>query len=189
MSRDYAKRSTSRKKTRKGYRFLWLIILLLLLTLVTSVMMPDKYQEYSNKLREIVFIKKTLHPTPQTPTTTSTKTTETKKTYRHGIITKAVTTPKFDFYNILPQTKGNKDSKPGSFYELSIATVAEFVTADHLKAELALLGFAASITPVYQNNIQKHYISVGPYDSKDRALLEQKKLKENDIKSELKVVK
>ena len=192
MSRDYAKRSSFRKKSRKSYLFLWLVILLLCAAFVTSLIMPDKYQKYGDKLREIGFIKKILDVKPQALSTKAIKKeVAIKKTETHALITKTITTPKFDFYNILPQKKDNKVNtldKPEISYELSIATVSDFAAADHLKAELALLGFAASITPIYQNNIQKHHVSIGPYDDKESALIKQKKLKENGIKSELKKV-
>jgi hypothetical protein len=178
MSRDYAKRNSSCKKSRKGH--LYLLIILLLAALITSLVMPDKYREFGNKLCQISFIQKMLGSKQQPALPKKIATKET--------ITKTVTTAKFDFYNILPQKKDDKINNSETIYELAVATVVSFAAADHLKAELALLGFAASITPIYQNNIQKYHVSIGPYADKDSVLVNQKKLKTNGIKSELRKV-
>ncbi|MDR1057195.1 MAG: SPOR domain-containing protein [Coxiellaceae bacterium] len=101
--------------------------------------------------------------------------------------TKVISTPKFDFYNTLQQKEDlRKTKKPDDAYELEIAILDNFAAADRLKAELALLGFPASITPIYKQGIQKYYISTGPYDNKENAIIDAQKLKQNHIKSNLK---
>lgn len=172
MNRDYAKRKLPHKKSRKNYFYLWLTMLLLFAALIISLLGLAKYKNYP--------------PPKLIPINAMQKKQKMQQSAPEEIVSKTVTTPKFDFYNISPQKK-NRESKIA--YELEIATVDGFVTADHLKAELALLGFAASITPIYQNSKQKHYISVGPYDNKDGAIADQQKLKLNKIKSTLKKVR
>lgn len=193
MSRDYAKRNVSRKKNSKSHLFLWLMLLLLFAAFIASLVMPDKYRDQVRDLLKINLIQKTLNIKPSLAIETmakraTKKESTTKEVTTKEAVVKTVTTPKFDFYNILPQKKDNKSDKLEVAYELDIATVADFAAADRLKAELALLGFAASITPIYQNNIQKYHLSVGPYDTKESALANQKKLKTNGVKSELKKV-
>jgi len=170
MSRDYAKRSFSRKKSKKSYPYLWLMLLILFAAFITGLVMFNKYKHYNSELPQINSVKKI---------------TSTKQAHVETV-TKIITKPKFDFYNILPQ---KKDSKSEIAYELEIATVNDFVAADRLKAELALLGFAASITPIYQQGIQKHHICIGPYDNKDNAVADQQRLKLNKVKSVLKKVR
>jgi hypothetical protein len=183
MSLDYAKRTLSTKSSRKKYVFLWLGSLILFLGLFAALITPGKQAEYSHYFERIKLIKGFL------PTKKETLTTKIKPSIAEDkTISKTYATPKFDFYNILPQTKNSPDTKADVYYELNIATLKDFAKADHLKAELALLGFVASITAVYQNNIQKYQVSIGPYDDEKKAALDQQKLKGNQVKSEIKKV-
>ncbi len=92
------------------------------------------------------------------------------------------TAPTFDFYTLLPQKTNNKAI---SEYELEIATVKDYASADHLKAELALLGFSVSVTKAHN---QKYQVAVGPYDNKDAATNDLERLKQNKIRGTLKKV-
>lgn len=169
MSRDYAKRKTTRKKSKKPSRLLWLALLLLGGLFIVGLVAIGKYHKPIRKLTKINSEKKPLVVTPTIPADVTTTTT--------------ITTPKFDFYNILPQ------KKPGEIvvtYELAVATVKDFAAADNLKARLTLLGLVVSITPIHKQGIQKYQVSVGPYDNKDGALADQEKLTQNKIKSLLK---
>ncbi len=196
MSRDYAKRNTFRKKSKKSRPFPWLILLLLFAAFIYILALPSKYKEYGRELliKHLTTTKKTIQSKQAAVKEVAAKNVVTKEAaieeaMTKEIITKTDTTPKFDFYNILPQKKESKTHKPEMAYELGIATVDDFAAADRLKAELALLGFAASITPTYQHNIQKYYVSVGPYNDKDGAITNQKKLKTSGVKSEIKKVR
>lgn len=173
MRRDYAKRNLYRKKSKKSFTYVWLTLLLLFGSSVVALIKFDNCRYLYQKLTLIKLGQKLNKFRQQIPKTAI-------------AVTQKDTSPKLDFYNILPQTKGIKSDIA---YELEIATVNDFTSADHLKAELALLGFAASITPIYQQGIQKHYISIGPYDNKDNAIQDQQKLKLNRIKSTLKKVR
>ena len=173
MSRDYAKRNFSRKKSKKSSLYLWLTLLLLFAAFIIGLLKIDKYKHLYYELTKINLVQKLTKAEQQIPKVAAT-------------ITKTVTTPKLDFYSILPQ---KKDSKSAVVYELEIAIVDDFASADRLKAELALLGFAASIIPIYQHNIQKYRLSTGPYDSKENANSDQQKLKLNKVKSVLRKVR
>jgi len=179
MIRDYAKRSSNRKKSKKKSGRSWLKILFLLVMLAIGLVAINKYKYLiinstknfiSKNIIDITHInlEKKITPTNQQPATEA--------------ITKTVTTPKFDFYNILPM---KKTSGAETEYELEIAIVKDFAAADRLKAELALLGFTASITPIHKHSTQEYSVSIGPYDNKDAATIDQEKLKQDKIKSTL----
>jgi len=180
MIRDYARRNSARKKSKKKSSRAWLIILLLLIALVTGFINLHKYKYFFLNLTKNVLSKnisgvppvnldkKTTSPNQQPPTETAIKT---------------IATPKFVFYNILP---AKKTSGIKTEYELEIAAAKDFAAADRLKAELALLGFTASITPIHKHGTQEYLVSIGPYDNKDGANIDQQKLKQNKIKSSLK---
>jgi len=167
MNRDYAKRKISHKKPQKNYLLLWLSILLLFIMFVSGLIMMNKYYYPKQILAE--------------------KASKPEKTIS---ITKTISEPKFTFYSTLssPKKPDQQAKISEDAYELEIATVDNFVAADRLKAELALLGFAANITPMYKQGVQKYYISIGPYDNQENADLDAKKLQMNRIKSNLKKV-
>lgn len=170
MSRDYAKRrGVKRQKPKKNHLLLWIIFLLLGTAFIAGLLTLGKYHRSIRKL--------TKKTTPEKSTT--------------AVALKAASrpeqtiSPKFEFYNILPQKKSNQLEIT---YELEIAIVNDFAAADNLKARLALLGLVASTTPVYKQGNQKYQITVGPYDNQDGALADLQKLKQNGIKSSLKKI-
>lgn len=164
MARDYAKRNVSRKKHKNKSLHLkaWLFVLFLFATFTFGLVFFGKYKQQSH-------IK-----TPKTP-----KTQKIEK----KIIKKEETAPRFDFYTISPQKRNNKSI---SEYELEIATVADYTAADHLKAELVLLGFTVSVTPTHN---QKYQVSVGPYNSKESVVADLERLKQNKIHGEIKKIR
>ncbi|MBU0743850.1 MAG: SPOR domain-containing protein [Gammaproteobacteria bacterium] len=170
MSRDYAKRKISRKKPKKKRLSRWLIFLLAI-GLAVSFFVFNKHYRPSQLLNEF-----------------KTKPTKIlKQQSAPKVITKIAVTPKFDFYNISPQKKDNNTKKDvKDSYELEIAIANDFAAADRLKAELALLGFAASITPIYHQGTQKYNVSIGPYDNQDIANAVLHKLKLNKVSGILK---
>ncbi|MCK4869760.1 MAG: SPOR domain-containing protein, partial [Gammaproteobacteria bacterium] len=93
--------------------------------------------------------------------------------------------PKFDFYTILPNEKIKVMPVPksGVQYVLQIAVVKKFAEADRLKAELALLGFDAFVTKVKSRGGEINRVLVGPYFSKKAAVIDQRRLMQNQIKS------
>ena len=167
MTRDYAKRSAQKKKTKKksSHFGLWLFVLLLFTTFTFGLVYLGKYKQQ--------------HPHP--------KASSPQKIVIHQqqkeITTKTTNTPKFDFYTLVPQKRNNNII---AGYELEIATVKDYTAADHLKAELTLLGFAVSIVPIREENIQKYYISVGPYNNKESATVDLERLKLNKISGKIK---
>lgn len=163
MNFDYNRRNSYRRKPKKksAYLGLWLFILSLFAALTISLVYLGKQKQ------------RLQPPTKAKPIT-------------KVITTKEVVTPKFDFYTILSQKKAGGVV---SEYELEIAIVKSYAAADRLKAELALLGFTASILPIRKQGIQKYYVSVGPYDNNDGAVADLEKLKQNNINGKLKKIR
>jgi len=179
MIRDYAKRTSNRKKSKKKPGRSWLKILFFLVILAISLVAINKYKYLIiNSAKN--FISKNIGDI--THINLEKKSTTAKQQPATEAITKTVATPKFDFYNTSP-TK--KISGIQTEYELEIAIVKDFAAADRLKAELALLGFTASITPIHKHSTQEYSVSIGPYDNKDAATIDQEKLKQDKIKSTL----
>ena len=163
MTRDYAKSSSVRKKPKKKLSsfILWVLVLLLFITLTFGLVYFGKHKQ---KMQ-------------------TTKITPSSKQQKE---TKEITIPQFDFYTILPQKNHHKNLAE---YELEITVAKNYSAADHLKAELTLLGFTVSITPIQKNGVQKYLVTVGPYDNKDGALADLARLKHNKINGRLKKIK
>jgi cell division protein FtsN len=164
MPRDYAKRGSSRKRSPKNASHFGLWVLFLGLFAVFTFGLV-----YLGKHKPPVYSKPPLSPPPKVLNET-----------------KAAAVPKFDFYTLLPSTpKGNNHIKKAE-YELEVAMVKDYTAADHLKAELTLLGFAVSITPIREDNTQKYCISVGPYNNQESAAADLERLKHNKISGKIK---
>jgi len=161
MSRDYAKKGGSSKKSKKGNMAIWIILLLGFTMFVSALIFIKDYRNEKNKFEQ--------------------KISSAKKT-----ISKKISTAKFDFYDTSPKKKNVALKKA---YELEITIVDNYDSADHLKAKLTLLGFSVNIYPILKKGTQKYRITTGPYENKDKALANQKRLKRNKINSELKKTK
>lgn len=173
MTKDYAKRRVAGKKAttkprRGSYLMLWLLTLALFGAFTFGLVYIGKHQRQFRH--------------------------NTKKASKHQVIVnaaanetvKASITPKFDFYTLLPQK--NKNAVVPE-YELDVATVKDYLEADHLKAEIALLGIEVNINSFKKDTQQLYRISTGPYDNKDAAIADQARLKQSNIKSSLKKLK
>ncbi|MHB8472212.1 MAG: SPOR domain-containing protein [Gammaproteobacteria bacterium] len=104
--------------------------------------------------------------------------------------------PRFDFYTILPKmevvvpeesikgkSKGGvvQVEQPGTYY-LQAGSFRALDQADHLKAQLALLGLHAGIETVTVNkNEAWHRVRVGPYKNLDELNRARALLKENNM--------
>jgi cell division protein FtsN len=173
MTRDYAKRGLSGKKTKKkslSYLVLWLLVLTLFVVFTLGLVCLGKHKQRSRVSKR----------TQKTIITPAQRQTPAKIKIKEKIA------PMFDFYTILPQTS---NSSAASEYNLEVATIKDYAAADHLKAKLALLGFTASIFPIKANGVKKYQVSVGAYDNKDDANADLERLKQNKIRSELKKVR
>jgi len=166
MTRDYARHNVRKKPKKKfSYLGLWLFVLFLFVVFTASLVYFGKHKQQFHLKTAVP--QKTVDKTAAAP----------------EVATKEVAPPKFDFYTILPQKINDKAI---SEYELEIATVKDYASADHLKAELALLGFIVSVTPTLN---QKYQVSVGPYDNKDGATTDLERLKQHKISSKLKKIR
>jgi hypothetical protein len=165
MTRDYAKRGkykSSLAKKKSSYFRMWLFVLVVFGLFTVGLVYFGKNQQ----LRKLYNFKSLV-----------------KEKEQLVAKVKELPIPKVDFYTMLPEKKLNKSTQG---YELEIALVDKYATADRLKAELALIGFVASIAPIRKNGAQVYEVSVGPYDSKDMAIADLEKLKQNKISSKLK---
>jgi cell division protein FtsN len=176
MTKDYAKHHNKPKKTG-SYLVLWLFVVCLFVVFVGVLLYLGKNNRRINP---------TIEPESKAEPKTKSITPPVKSPPPTENIVKEPTSPKFEFYTMLPQKKNG-----GSIaeYELEIATVKDYAVADHLKAKLALLGFAVSITPLHENGLQKYCITIGPYDDKDGATADLERLKQNKINSKLKKIR
>ncbi len=139
MTRDYAKRGAykSRRSPKKTfYLGLWLFVLLIFILFTIGLVYFGKLRQ-TKELSQLVKVE-------------TTKQTEQIKKIEKNIV------PKVDFYTMLPPKKSEKSAIG---YELEIATVKEYAVADRLKAELALIGFIASITPMRKNSTQMYEVA------------------------------
>lgn len=168
MTRDYAKRNTYRKNPKKksSYLGLWLFVLSLFVAFTAGLVYFGKHKHQLHPKKTTA--PKTINKPAATPPSESTN--------------KETNTPTFDFYTLLPQKTSGKTVAE---YELEVATVKDYTEADHLKAELALLGFTVSITPTSN---KKYQVTVGPYDNKEGATTDLERLKQNKISGKLKKI-
>ena len=166
MPRDYARHNVRKKpKKKSSYLGLWLFVLLLFVAFTVGLVYFGKHKQHFSLKTAVP--QQTVDKTAPVP----------------EVVTKEVVSPKFDFYTILPQKINDKAIAE---YELEIAIVKDYAAADHLKAELALLGFTVSVTPTSN---QKYQVSVGPYDNKEGATTDLERLKQHKISSKLKKVR
>jgi len=175
MTTDYAKRrrTTAKKKPKKksgSYLILWLITLLLFVLFTIGLVYLGKYQHSYRIAHRKVLKHKTQNVTPIANQTAA----------------PTPATAQFDFYTILPQ---KKNSTLLTTYELEIKITKEYSVADHLKAQLALLGFSVNITPITINGAEHYRITIGPYGTKADAVSDQTRLKQNKIYALIRIIK
>lgn len=187
MAKDYAKyhtkNSVGRKKSNKGGKS-WIIILFLIIAVIVGML-------YFNKSKIEEFLLKAAAPNNQIDKKkvfiSSKKTVASAKIDNdnsHNVSPEA----KFDFYTILPkeQVKVSQqplNQSPNIKYFLQTGVVSSENNANHMKAELALLGFEASVEQFNNGETLAYRIVIGPYYSEDEAKNDQQKLSANKIKS------
>lgn len=108
----------------------------------------------------------------------------------------AVQTPKFDFYNILPNKELNVSEwvaeeqaleEPGtldtnSVYILQVGSFKQVEAADQVKAQLTLLGVTADIQRVVINGQDAIYrVRVGPYADQQKLNDARLRLQQNNL--------
>ena len=160
MTKDYARR-TVKKKTRAkkiSYFLLWVFTILLFLAFTIGLVCLGKYKYNLHRSAKITKTLKVIKSNNQQASTDFIKTTGT---------------PQFDFYSILQQKKINPAMTE---YVLNIIPTTDYATANHIKAKLILLGYTASIASNKTTDRTKYRVIVGPYDNKESALDDQKKL-------------
>ncbi len=103
------------------------------------------------------------------------------------------TQPQYEFYTMLPKDKIDDASyekekiEPKAIannqYQLQIASMNKFEDADHLKAQLILQGYKASISKQIRHGSTRYRVIVGPFGSSKAAMAHQQTLKKNGINS------
>jgi cell division protein FtsN len=179
MAKDYAKRQTrkptKRRKSSKNKKnkFNWKLCLLTLILLGLFIFALTLLNHQKVKIAKVtkkisVPVKKVAKKPQTTPQQ-----------------------PQFDFYTILPKeqinvTKLSATNNAKDQYFLQIGAMADDADADHLKAELSLLGFDVYTKKINKNNTVLTEINIGPYFSEQAAKADQKRLADNKIDSILK---
>jgi cell division protein FtsN len=170
MPKDYAKHQAHEQKKEDSHIKLWLLILFLIGLCIVGLIALNHHQ---TKLKTIT-VKIPIHHAKPLPDANS--------------------TPQFDFYTILPKEKVSvaKLSPPRKSdiqYALQVSSVQNPIDADHLRAELSLLGFDVYIEKTKITDKIWNRVNIGPYFSPQAAKTDQKRLAENNIKSILKKIR
>jgi len=176
MPKDYAKKSNVQKRKRqrtskKAPGWLWLSTALLFSLLITSLVYLYHHQSVS------------VAQQPKKPHKLASKTQKhVQKNH-----------PMFEFYTLLPKTQASPAtvSNPTSkkqfkhLYILQIASLRQQASADHLKAQLSLLGFDITVHSVHNKKGHWYRINTGPYTSLSSAEQAQDQLRRERINSVL----
>lgn len=80
-----------------------------------------------------------------------------------------------------PSAENSADA--GSQYWLQVGTVREYAAVDQLKAQLAMLGLDVTVEKFKADSQLYYRVSVGPYSSRQGALVKQKQLKDSGLAS------
>ncbi len=100
----------------------------------------------------------------------------------------------YDFYTMLPKndvetSEGSTREEPNSNdsstkrYQLQLASFTKYEDADHLKAQLILQGYNASIQKHQREGVKRYRVTIGPFNNTKAATAEQQRLSKNNIKS------
>lgn len=97
----------------------------------------------------------------------------------------------YDFYTMLPKNdletsqgiSQEKTNLPTTRYQLQLASFTKFEEADHLKAQLILQGYNASIQKHQHEGVKRYRVIIGPFKDSKAATAEQERLSKNNIKS------
>ena len=82
---------------------------------------------------------------------------------------------------IVPESAPN--SKSTGRYLLQVAAVKDYAVADRMKAELTMMGYDVSLQDYQFNGQTWNRVLVGSFDSKQIAVSQQKRLKQNNFGS------
>jgi cell division protein FtsN len=121
-----------------------------------------------------------------TKTTTTSQTQAKKKT--------AESQPHYDFYTMLPKDnvenvqpvekeKPQTKSVTATHYQLQVASMTKFQDAVHLKAQLILQGYNASISKQVRHGVTRFRVVLGPFANAKAAATQQVNLRKNHINS------
>lgn len=108
--------------------------------------------------------------------------------------------PHYDFYTMLPKDavdtpqpvekdkekvkdKSQHKNLISSRYQVQVGSFTKLHDADHLKAELILQGYTASIHKQQQDGTVRYRVNIGPFSSSKAAVARQQSLGKNKIKS------
>jgi len=186
MSKDYKASQRARGGRRNGSSMLAGILIGLVLGLGIALGVAW----YINKVPN-PFSGRANPPAPLKPEATKAPPTQTSRIEEKAAKTEEK--PKFDFYKILPDEKGDhvKDAKASTpptkeAFFLQAGAFQNAPDADNLKARLALLGIEASIeTSAVADKGVWHRVRIGPYTSVEELNRTRDTLKQNGVQTTL----
>lgn len=186
MPKDYAKYQTKkstirdRKKPSKTWG-IWVIALFLIIAVIAGML-------YLNKTRKIESSSVKTVITEKRASDKGKKVAPKKTVVDAAKVNSVDSEPQFDFYTILPKDRVAVSQQPSVDsntvkYLLQVATVKNSSDAEHIKSELALIGFEANVEQLKINDVIWYRVNVGPYSSEIAAKNDQKKLNDNKVQS------
>ncbi len=180
MPRDYARTSRSRTRAKRRGKGLWTTVIILIVLFAVG----------------LFYLKQQSHYLPKTTKATTSKVSH-KKTA--AAVTDTSSQQDFDFYTILRknqmdtsqintnnaavanQSAASLSAKSG--YIVQIGDFKEYSAADELKAQVVLQGYEVNVTAIKKDSKVLYRVWLGPYQTREQALQQQKNLLENQIKS------
>lgn len=193
MTKKYQKRRPQQRKTytrSESKPWNWLVVGLLLGCILPGIIVlkllrhHDKQdnQKFENHTLALDEEQKVKHHKISHKTSSS-----AKKNSSHPSAT-------YEFYDMLSNEEKEvpasshrsisaKDSSIKKNYVLQIASFKTFTEADHLKAELIVMGYDVFISKIKQKDINWNRVNIGPYDSLSDVQRTKKDLQEHNIQS------
>ena len=157
MSRDYAKKTNTRRRKKRQPAPLWAwIVMAILLALLVSLLIYLWNQSQASQAETVNTVK-----------------SAPKKTQKP----EGVPQPRFDFYEILKEQNLEVPDRSAEVeaavskqvdYYLQVASFRKESDADALRAELLLLNLEANIETVTKNQQTWYRIVVGPFTSRSK---------------------
>lgn len=182
MARDYKSRSSEQKKGGSLLSGIMIGVLVGIAIAIAIALWVNKSNPFTQQ---------------ETSTTAQTQPSTGKKSPGSDTAPSANDKPRFDFYKILPGNEAamtdqdlyrNPTPPAGERYYLQAGAFPNSAEADNLKAQLALLGYEASIqTAEIPGKGVWHRVRLGPYSAmselnKTRAALAQNQINTNLIR-------
>ncbi len=204
MPTDYKSR-VNNKQTKSMPGYIWLLSGLAIGLFVAFIVYLDKQPASEKDFGQAVQMELEKLKQQAAKKETAAPGSDTKKTSRaqQADTTEKKKEPKFNFYTLLPELEvlipemetrppaaasqahsksaTNTGKQSNKQYILQVGSFQNLNDAEKLKANLAFLGFEASIQHVTVNQQAWHRVRTGPYKSKQQLYKSQQQLNKNNI--------